>query len=416
MTSGATKQPWYVRPAIMLPLVFGFIVLVAVLTPEDVTGRAGDDRLTTYSTAPQAAQGLYELARRLGWKVSRRTAPLPTSADSTTIEAVLAPAVALTAAETRALLAHVRQGGALLFVYDGSRGLADSLHVRLGNGNSYTPVLRDGDAEDARKCPPNVSLGLPLWLGERPLLNSVRWTRPTPPDTVTFAIVTVPGRKSEPQPAAVGFAFGRGRIVAIADPDLLRNDVIRNCDWNTDVVAVRMLEYLSGGASARRDHIEFDEYHQGYGLHPGTMRAITVYLGRTRSGHVLGQLALAGLVLLLAVGPRALPPRDDSHLERRSPLEHVDALSRAYAQVGASRTATAHLLHGVRRRLRRTGRGALDTPDETFLEQAAGRAPALSSDVALVRHALNTRVTRHELEAVGAALRRVESVLTTFPQ
>lgn len=411
-----TASHWLLRPAVALPLVVVFLVIVALLTPENVTGRVGDARLTTYGTGPLNAAGLYEVARRLGWRVERRRTPLPAPDDTLAIQAELNPSNGLSTIEAHALLDGVRRGGALLYVFEGGGPLADSLHVAVGDGYPYRPRLGPVDSASAARCPANASPGLPLWFGGAPLLESVRWLRPPPADTVVFAVVVPPSgpRAARRLPAAVGFPYGRGRVVVIPDPDLLRNDVIRVCDWNADVVAVRMLEYLSLTTAAPRTRLVFDEYHQGYGLHPGTMRAITAYLGHTPSGHVLAQLAVAGIVLLFALGPRALPPREDVRVQRRSPLEHVDALARAYAQVGATRTAVLRLLHGARRRLRRVGRDLVGRPDAEFLADVERRTPALAAEVALVRHALESPASHHELESAGAALRRIESSLTTI--
>jgi hypothetical protein len=207
-------------------------------------------------------------------------------------------------------------------------------------------------------------------------------------------------------------------VAVIADPDLLRNDVMRVCRWGADVAAVRVLEYVSvDGPGGRRDRLVFDEYHQGFGDQPGTMRGIFRYLGRTASGHLVLQLAGAGLVLLLAIGPRLLTPRPTERIERRSPLEHVDALARAYRMVGASRTATSRLLHGVRRRVEHAlGLHAAASGDDAFLAWAESRAPSRATDIGLIRRALAQRVSRRDLEAVGAALTRLEAVLTSFPR
>jgi hypothetical protein len=215
----------------------------------------------------------------------------------------------------------------------------------------------------------------------------------------------------------VGFPLGRGRVVVLSDPDLLRNDVIRVCNWGADVAVVRMLEYLRTGPVPRRLMI-FDEYHQGFGAHPGTMRAIALYLSRTPSGHALGQVLLAGLVLLLALGPRALPPRDTERVERRSPLEHVSALASAYEQVGATRTAANRLLRGVRRRLERAtqnyGTHRAEQTDDAFLAAALRGDPSLEEDVALIRRSLSATLSQHDFEALGGALRRLETSLLTL--
>jgi hypothetical protein len=208
-------------------------------------------------------------------------------------------------------------------------------------------------------------------------------------------------------------------VAVAADPDLPRNDVLRVCRWGADVAALRILEYVSEGApgGGRRQRLVFDEYHQGYGDQPGTMRGIITYLSRTSSGHLVLQLAGAGLLLLLAVGPRLLPPRAAERIERRSPLEHVDALARAYRAVGATRTATMRLVHGVRRRVEHSvGTRGASTTDDAFLAWARERVPARAADIDLVRQALERPVPRRQLEDVGQALRRLETSLTSFPR
>jgi len=132
------------------------------------------------------------------------------------------------------------------------------------------------------------------------------------------------------------------------------------------------------------------------------------------SGHLLLQALAAGLILLLALGPRTLPPHDLERVERRSPLEHVTALAQAYARVGATRTATTRLLRGVRRRIEphgtRSGALTAEERDAQFLD-AAARAPARAIDVAVIRNALATPISEREFEAVGDALARLEESL-----
>jgi hypothetical protein len=174
---------------------------------------------------------------------------------------------------------------------------------------------------------------------------------------------------------------------------------------------MRMLAYL--GEDGRRGRIVFDEYHQGYGEQRGTMSAVAAYLVGKASGRTLVQLLAAGLLLLLATAPRLIPPRDPERIERRSPLEHVDALGRAYAQVGATRSATARLVRGVRRRVAGGSvRPDVDASDDAFLDRAGRDAPALAGDVALIRKALHTRLSRREFASVGAALEQLELSLT----
>jgi hypothetical protein len=265
-----------------------------------------------------------------------------------------------------------------------------------------------------------LSAGLPFWPDRQTHILALRFKGAQPPGMRTLATIkTVNGFAGSELPAVIGFPLGRGRVVLAADPDLLRNDVLRVCRWGADVAAVRMLEYASDSApgGGRRERLVFDEYHQGYGEQTGTMRGIVSYLGRTASGHLVLQLAGAGLVLLLAIGPRLLPPRAPERIERRSPLEHVDALARAYRAVGATRTATSRLVHGVRRRVEQSlGARSGVSSDDAFLGWAQQRAPARATDIELVRQALAKPVARRDLEIVGQALRRLETSLTSFPK
>jgi two-component sensor histidine kinase len=54
-----------------------------------------------------------------------------------------------------------------------------------------------------------------------------------------------------------------------------------------------------------------------------------------------------------------------------------------------------------------------EVADDAFLDSAARALPERAADVALIRRALTTRVTRRELVAVGDALKRLESSLMT---
>ena len=424
-TRSTTRDSWrgWIRPAVVLPLIVAVVIGVAVLTPENSDARSGDARLTTHSTNSLGARVLYELAHKLGWTVARQeTRGVPPYGDRT-IRAVLAPPQTLTATETHAVLEDVRRGGGLLAVISPGEGaLDDSLGVYTWFGAEYSaaPGIIEEDHQD-EDCDKKMGRGLPLWPNSQVTLYALRWRKGViPRDTTVFATVDVghklPGTAGDSggvKPAAVGFPLGRGRVVVVSDPDLLRNDVLRLCDWHTDVVAVRMLEYLRGAPSgAGRTRIVFDEYHQGYGAHPGSIRAIVTYLGQTGSGRTLMQLLGAALVLLAAAAARPLPPRPDARVERRSPLDHVEALSRAYDRVHATRTVTRRLLQGIRRRVTlRASSGTLS--DDDYLDAVAKRYPARREDVATIKHALRETGSRHDLERAGEALERIETSLTS---
>ena len=159
----------------------------------------------------------------------------------------------------------------------------------------------------------------------------------------------------------------------------------------------------------------FDEFHHGFGAHGGSMMAIGHYLSGTSSGRFLVQALLAGLLLVLARAPRPIPPTDPERIIRRSPLEHADALGHAYADVGATRTATARLVSGLRRRAGRAAAASPGSDDAAFLDVVSQRYPSLNESVARVRHGLAESVSPRELVAIGEALNAIERQITMPP-
>jgi hypothetical protein len=174
---------------------------------------------------------------------------------------------------------------------------------------------------------------------------------------------------------------------------------------------MRMLEWLRAGGPVPRTALAFDEYHQGYGHTPSIYALVGGFLAGHPAGRALLVLAIAGVVLLLAAAPRPLPPRDREMIERRDPLEQVDALAHAYEQVGASRTAVARLLRGMRARLGEST--TRHVSDDAFLAAALDAVPSRADDVTLIRRALRERVPARDLPGIAAALHRLEESLTT---
>ena len=404
--------PWWVRPAIVLPSVGVLVVLVALLAPSPLGPRTGDGRLSTLSSAPLGARLLLELSGRLGWEPERR---MTATLDSTPglVQAVLEPVIALRSTETHALLEYVRRGGAALVVVGPTmQHLMDSLHLELGRGGVAIAVERN-----KLTCGTDKREGFAsLWFGQSPTMLTLRWLAPAPAGTITLLRSRLGATGASPdslRPTVVAFAYGNGRMVISADADVFRNDAMRECGPGFDVVAVRSLEFLRDGGAVPRRRLVFDEYHQAHGAHPGTVRAALRYLGDSPSGRLLAQLTIAGLLLLVATAPRTVPPRDDRRVERRSPLEQVDALARAYAHVRATRTATQRLIRGLRRRIERgTARDRAALSDDAWLARAGALSPAIAADTARARRALAETITPREFAEVGPALHHIESTLT----
>jgi len=404
-------KEWWTRPRVVLPIILALLALVTLFMPQ-AADETGDARLSTHLAGSLGARMLYETAERLGWQVSQRdTSPIPDGRRGATIHAVLAPPRPISPEDAHAYLDAVRAGDGLLLVLNQRNALSDSLDVRHSPSGGFLQLI----ARDTAGCPDRRELIPPLWPDRRVHLWSILWLRNAPDGRVVFATLRPEDDHFVPAApeAAAGFELGKGRVVVIADPDLLRNDVIRRCKWGADVRVVRMLEWLRAGGSVPRVAIDFDEFHQGYGRSPSMLRATSRFLTGHPVGRTLLQITLAALVLLLALAPRPIPPVDVERVERRDPLEQIDALAHAYEQVRATRTLAARLLRGVRWRVDRGWPMARARTDDAFLTELASRDPALADDVAIVRRALEQTVPDRDLPELAAALRRIEHTLTT---
>ena len=409
------------RPVVAFSTLAAVALAAVLLTPREPEDDRG--RLTARSAAPGGARGLREVAGRLGWRTAVLDAPLPARPRTDAVYAVLAPSQPVTPAEAHRLLDAVRGGAGLLVVPVRGSVLADSLGIRVSaRGGALAPLARPA-------CPPGSPGPQTItWPRERIQSWWLAPTRALGADTVTFArvrhapVTFTPARDAADDddetevagdsllsPAALGFAIGRGRVVAVADPDLLRNDVIRVCRWGAGVAAVRMLDWLRAPGAGPRVLV-FDELHHGARAGSGGLGVVWRAAWATPAGRTAVQCVAAAFVLLAALAPRPLAPRSRARVQRRSPLEHVSALARAYEEVGATRTATRLLVRGVRRRHPALAASGAAT-DADVLAAAVARHPALAADAARVRAALDRPLPPRELLAVGQAVAHIDAAL-----
>ncbi len=393
---GARRVSALAALAVLLVLA----IAAALLSPSEPSGGG----LSSYAFGPDGARITYELARRLGWRTLRREQVLDSVSTPPTTQVVIGPQQALGAHEVHRLLENVRRGGGLVFSVDGAEEIADSLGMALRTaGRLLVPSSRTECR--ATRSVRSRAASLP------PTVHEIVWRRPPPgpiePLGAGFAL------KTRSASIAIGVTLGAGRIAAVSSADVFTNDAVRTCDWGADVVVVRALEYVRPDSGTQP--MVFDEYHHGYGVHPGSVAAIRAYLSVTRSGRLLATLLVAGLLLLMAAAPRPIVPTEPAAIARRSPLEHADALGRAYADVDATRTATVRLVGGLRRRVGRVVPTPSGTDDIAFLDAIARRIPSLTSRVATVRRGLTESLSRSDFAAIGAALADIERTLLTSP-
>lgn len=399
-------------PRWMLGILAVILVLLMLLTPGEPEGSEYQS-LTSYSYSGYGANAFYGTMHALGWRTVRRLTPIAAPLDTTAVYAVLAPPRSLTPSQVAALLDAVRHGaGLIVFPFRGTVW-ADSLRVDVESfpvpvaaraaarpdaapGDSASDDAADGADSSAADTVPT-----------RLVYAVLRARHPLPADTVVFVAAR---RERLTRPVVLGIPLGRGRIVAVADRNVLRNYSFR-ADWRLAILPVRLVEWAAGGRGPSRATLVFDEFDHGFGAHPGMMDAIIHALRDTAPGRATLALAAAALLLLAAAGARPLAPESHLRTERRSPFEHVGALARAYEQIGASRLAARRLAAGIRRR--HSPGGTRPESDAEFLHRLAGRYPAIAPDVDRLLGAAERAVPPDEIPRLADATDHIERTLGT---
>ena len=162
----------------------------------------------------------------------------------------------------------------------------------------------------------------------------------------------------------------------------------------------------------------FDEYDQGYGTQPSMWRVSREFLFGSTVGRAFAQVIGAALILMLALGVRPIPPRDVPRIERRSPIEHVDALARAYERISATRLVARRLAAGLRRRhghgtwsARAAGTG---DADERFLSAVVAGHPGVAADAARILSAERIPVPADGLQALADAVDHIDQAFPSL--
>lgn len=413
-----------------LGVLFALVTLVVLLTP--VSDNNFDTRLTVTKHGPGNARLAADLARRLGWEVRTEATAIGETIDTTAIYAVFSGPTPMTSVQRAALLHGVRQGAGL-FVAPSSNGsfpLLDSLGLRVGKSGIVTTTPLGVCAAETDPLATLRARTRMLTFDTAPSKGTTRNTQDVPYPARARAILTSEVRvakdeanaddeifdtatantgltRREQRPSIVAFPLGRGRVVAMADPDLLRTDQLRNCRMGSALSMVRSLEYLS---EDRRRRVIFIEYYQ-LASNDGAGVVVWEWLLVSAPGRTLLTLMVAGLLWLLALGRRTLAPVYRVREERRSALEHVDALATAWQAVRGTRTVARMLARGIRRRHAAGRWRTLD--DMAFLAALAERHPAIAEDAARLTNAIDAPAAPSDLPALREAAAHIDAECLT---
>jgi hypothetical protein len=431
-----------------LGALVGLIVLIVLLTP--VRDSDSDSRLTTTRYGAGNARLAYDLAGRLGWPVRRSARPLRGSLDTAAIYAVFDGPTTMPTQDRVAILDAVRRGAGLLVAPQagapyalldslglspgkiglvtrtplgscptGSTDPLDALQVRTRMVTFKTPQTRE--KSDRPKVPWPADAHTLLASDVQAVPGGTRDDDDDDADTDAAgdSATAVPGAESltvtpiagaattDLRPTMVAFTLGKGRVVALADPDVLRTDQLRSCAGGGALSLVRGLEFLSNGG---RRPVVFAEFYQRESA-DGPVVVVREWLVESALGRTVLTLMLASLLLIAARGRRTLAPVYREREERRSPLEHVDALATAWQSVRGTRTVARMLARGIRRRHAAGRWRSLD--DTEFLTALAARHPAIADDAARLSRAIETAAPPSELPALRQAAAHIDAECLT---
>jgi hypothetical protein len=401
------SRAWWLSPRVALPVLAAIVVVTAIFAPagQETTGR----ELSTRSRAIDGAHGIRAVLDALGWHTEERLTPYAGTLDTTATYVMLSTPLDPSAHEIHTLLEAVRRGANAIVVPERGSAIADSIGVETAR-RTFLPLWPTSDSLFGSTDRVDSARDAFGELSARTFHTYLEGTPPSDSDSVgvwpASARTLLYVQKKDSKPEISILPVGRGQVIAIADPSFLRNDVLRKRAGA--VLAVRILENVE---PARRSPIVFDEYHQGYGEQTSMPAVLREALFGTTWGRAIVQVGIAALLYLLVIGVRPIAPIARTRYERRSPLEHVSALSRAYEAIGATGLAVQRLVRGVRRR-----HPLGTTPqlgDDAYLALLRARMPALAEDIDILTHALANKPSPEQLVSAGAAIDHIERNLIT---
>lgn len=348
------------RPRTEAALALGSLALLGILAgalerrgnrPEQL-----DPRASSYLAGPLGARGLADALGRLKLRVEhyrRGTRQLGALSDSApTVMAVVDPLIPYGASETHQLLEwhESARGGDLLLAGEGSAGVMRCF--------GYQPDPRP-DSTRVRETGLWPAVGAVLAASESVVVDSSRiadtgiWTCTVPPyRRVDTLLTSSTGR-------TLALRLVRSdvdrEVLLLSDATLLRNRSLRETDAGPWALRLFLGKY---------ERVIFDEAHQGFGAGGSLADATLEWSLHSPLGWAAWQLAIVGILMLLAGAIRFGPIRSVISRKRRSPLEHVRALATALAAARGHDVAIGAVVQGLRRRLQPAGqRGRSDWRD-----------------------------------------------------
>ncbi len=330
--------------AIVLVLGFGAVILGS----RHAKTTDSDRRASSFVPGPQGVRALAEALGRLDVTVERfrrRTALLDDLAEGEApLLMLLDPSMPLDVLEATQLTRFVNQGGHLLLAGPGARAATRCFgYVLQGDRFVGTPRELSPFGGDPWVDGPRTALWLTASEGEVVVDSSglsdafvSRCGMPMP-DAVDTLLVN-----ADSAPVMLRLHVAGSSVYLASDAVVFTNRSLRDTEAGP---------YLLALLAGRYPRVVFDEYHHGFGGGGSMMAVVLDWMKRTPWGWALWQLLAVATVALAMAAFRFGPAFSPQGRSRRSPLEHVRALSAALAAARGHDVAVRLMIEGLRRRL-----------------------------------------------------------------
>jgi hypothetical protein len=331
------------------------VALGALLGSRRNTLDQEDRRPSTYLAGPYGARGLAEALERLGVQVRRFRRGLRQltveAADSAPVAFVLLdPSAPLRGAEAEKLRSwnDARPGNDLVIAGPQSSSLMQCFGYEVDWRSFDSVEVRAPDPAEAGRWPKVAGVlaaSTDTIVADSSRIEDAAITGCVVPPfrRVDTLLTTTTGRV-----AALRLARGDGggNVVILSDAGLLRNRALRETPAGP---------FALGLFSGHYREVTFEEAHHGFEEGGSLAGATLAWSRRSPLGWAMWQVALVGMLALLAGAFRFGPPRRVLERKRRSPLEHVRALATALAAARGHDVAIESIIEGLRRRLSPAG-------------------------------------------------------------
>jgi hypothetical protein len=332
-----------------LALTWGTLAALVVIA--FLQGRAhrspnqGDIRASTFLTGPDGARGLADALDRLHIRVERWRRRIREFTNQPTGSGHFAfvlidPTKVLEPSEVEALAAwNGSDSGADLVLV----GSATDLLMECFGWVTGRMTITDLPVAVPGQVPAEGAASSSVFLEPDSTVRTSepdeRVCEPVPVESVDTLLV---GRDDRVAVLRLHRADRNRTVLLISDAGLLRNRTLKESDTGPVMLGLFAGYY---------DRLIFDEAVHGFGTSGSLPGAVLVWSRRSPWGWAVWQLAIVGLLALLAGAVRFGPIRPGIERRRRSPLEHVRALATALSAARGHDVAITALVRGLRRRL-----------------------------------------------------------------